>query len=388
MRATVAKIYLNNLQNNIIQLRKRISPDAKMCIAIKADAYGHGAVVCAKEAVKLGADYLAVATVDEGIELRNAGITVPLLLLSLCQPPEIADLVKFNLTPLVFDNEYIDGIARECKAQGKKDFAVHLAVDSGMGRIGCLPEDAGRVAEYINSTESLKLGGMCTHFSVADCNSKSDLKYTEGQFKKFMSAVQNVKDLGIDPGIRHCANSALTLLRPDMHLDMCRPGIVVYGYYPGDFDRKTLKKLGIDIELKPVMALESEVCAIRDFVPGMSVSYGRKWTSKKPTKIAVLPVGYADGLFRCFNQDKVSLKVTIGGREYPVCGRICMDQCMVDLGADNTDVKRWDKVLFFGPEESGALQSAQKIADDTKTISYEITCGVSKRVPRVFIEGV
>ncbi len=388
MRATIARIYLDNLRHNLHVIRSKINSDAKMCVAVKADAYGHGAVECAKVAVECGADFLAVAAVSEGAELRHSGIKVPLLLLSLCSPQEIEDAVKNDLTPLVFDEEYIGLFDDACSSLGKKSFSVHLAVDTGMGRIGCLPEEAVKFARKITSSKNLVLGGMCTHFSVADSLLKDDVSYTKKQFDSFVFACDSVKNAGIDPGIRHCSNSALTLNNPEMHLDMCRPGIIVYGYYPGDLTRGYFEEKGEKIDLKPVMSLVSKVVAIRKFDAGHSVSYGRTWTSSGETYIGVLPIGYDDGLFRRFNQgaDKKSggLNVAIKGKSYPVRGRICMDQCMIDLGTDS-DVKRWDEVVIFGPENSGALQSAEEIASATQTISYEITCGISKRVPRVYV---
>lgn len=371
MKPTIAKIYIENLRHNLKFIRSKISSNAKMCVAVKADAYGHGAVNCAKEAVNCGADFLAVARVSEGIELRNAGISVPILILSLCDLSEIDDLVKFNITPLVFDEEYILDIAKAVEKAGKENYSVHLAVDTGMGRIGCLPEDAVKFAKIIDSSKFLSLGGMCTHFATADSYTQSDVDYTNLQFEKFIFATESVKKAGINPGIRHCANSALTLERPETHLDMCRPGIIVYGYYPGDLKGN---------DLKPVMALTTKVVAIRDFDEGKSISYGRTWTSTKKTKIGVLPIGYDDGLFRRFAG---KIQVAINGKNYPVRGRICMDQCMVDLGDD--EIERWSDVVIFGPKESGALQSAQELADDTDTISYEITCQISKRVERVVI---
>lgn len=356
-----------------------------MCVAVKADAYGHGAVRCAKEAVDCGVEYLAVAAISEGIELRENNIKVPILVLSLCNPEEMDDMVKYNLTPLVFDEEYITAVSVSCLRMGKKDYPVHLAVDTGMGRIGCLPEEAAFYAKMITDTKVLKLGGMCTHFSVADSIAPDDIEYTKLQFEKFTYATESVRKVGIDPGIRHCSNSALTLNIPEMHLDMCRPGIIVYGYYPGDLDRKYFEEKETPVDLRPVMALVSKVVAIRKFGEGRSISYGRTWTSSRETDIGVLPIGYDDGLFRRFAQAEGGLKVAINGKPYYVRGRICMDQCMIDLG-NNTDVKRWDEAVIFGPENSGALQSAQKLADATNTISYEITCGISKRVPRVFVD--
>lgn len=373
MKPTIAKIYIENLRHNLKFIRSKISSNAKMCVAVKADAYGHGAVSCAKEAVNCGADFLAVARVSEGIELRNAGISVPILILSLCDLSEMDDLVKFNITPLVFDEEYILDIAKAVEKAGKENYSVHLAVDTGMGRIGCLPEDAVKFAKIIDFSKYLKLEGMCTHFATSDSYTQSDVDYTNLQFEKFIFATESVKKAGINPGIRHCANSALTLERPEIHLDMCRPGIIVYGYYPGDLKGN---------DLKPVMALTTKVVAIRDFDEGKSISYGRTWTSTKKTKIGVLPIGYDDGLFRRFAG---KIQVAINGKNYPIRGRICMDQCMVDLGDD--EIERWSDVVIFGPKESGALQSAQELADLTDTISYEITCQISKRVERVIVSN-
>lgn len=384
MRATFARIHLENLRHNINYIRTKIKPSAKMCITVKADAYGHGAVECARVAVECGVDFLAVATVLEGIELRKADIDVPIFLFSLCQKEEIKDVVLNRLTPFIFDDEYFELFAEECKKLEITNFPVHLAVDTGMGRLGCLPEQAADKAQKILDTGVLKLEGMCTHFAVADSLKKSDIKYTKFQFENFLRAIDFVKAKGINPGIRHCANSAITLAFPDMHLDMCRSGITVYGYYPGDFTKKYFEKSGEKVFLKPVMELVSKILSIRDFEEGRAVSYGRLWYSKQKTKIAVLPIGYADGLFRRFNEIKGGLKVCIKSKPYPIRGRICMDQCMVDI-ADGNGINRFDEAVIFGAKENGAYFSAQELADLTGTISYEITCGISKRVPRVFI---
>lgn len=385
MRATFARIHLENLRHNIKYIRSKVSAQSKICITVKADAYGHGSVECAKVAIECGADFLAVATVCEGRKLREAGISLPILLFSLCQKEEIKDAVVNDLTPFVFDDEYVNLFAQECKKLGKKDYPVHLAIDTGMGRLGCLPKDALSKAQMIIETGVLKLGGMCTHFAVADSQKKSDIRYTQHQFDLFMQAIDSVKAGGIEPGIRHCANSAVTLNLPQMHLDMCRPGIIVYGYYPDEFDKRYFEKRGEKVFLKPVMELVSKVVAIRDFNKGQSVSYGRTWFSKKNTKIAILPIGYADGLFRRFNKIKGGLKICINSKAYPVRGRICMDQCMVDIG-DGLGVERFDEAVIFGAKEDGAIFSAQDFADLSDTISYEITCGISKRVPRVFVD--
>lgn len=381
MRSTVALIYKENLKNNIQNLRLFIKPETKMCVAVKADGYGCGAVLAARTAVECGASYLAVATVEEGIEIRKAGLTCGILLLSLCSPEEMSDVVRYKLTPLAFDAEYIADLEQAAAVQNSI-LSVFLAVDTGMGRIGCLPEDAVQFAEKITSCSHLHMDGMCTHFAVSDSTKADDRKYTEKQFRLFTQARDAIRGRGINPGICSCSSSAAMLDRPEMQLDMVRPGIVVYGYYPDRINGEYLSKKGTPLQLKPVMALRSEVAAIRPFVSGKSVSYGRTWTAEEDTDIAVLPIGYADGLLRRFSP---GLRVSINGKLYPVRGRICMDQCMVDIGKNNKNVKRWDKVFIFGPEESGALKTAQDIADDTNTISYEIMTSITKRVERVIV---
>ena len=383
MRTTKAILHLGNLKSNVASIKKLLKNNVKMCVAIKADAYGHGAVPCAKAAVESGADYLAIATVDEGIELRTNGIKVPLLLLSLCSPEEIPDAVRYGLTPFIFDSEYIQLFAGVCRSVGIKEFPVHLAVDTGMGRIGCAPKQAGKLAAEIVKTGVLTLGGTGTHFALSDGTSKAAVKYTRNQYEEFKTAIKSIRKAGIEPGICHCSNSAATLNNPEYHMDMVRPGIICYGYYADEVSKEFLESRKIKIDLKPVMTVETSVCAIRPFAQGKSVGYGCTWTAQEDTDIAVLPVGYEDGWFRRFSKE--GIKVSINGKGYPVRGRICMDQCMIELGKDHK-VKRWDKAVLFGCKEDGALQTADDIARITGTIPYEITCGISKRVPRIYVD--
>lgn len=385
MRLTYAKINLKNLKNNIKNFSSLLKPETKICAAVKADAYGNGAVRCAKAALEAGASFLAIAAVSEGIELRNAGIKAPLLMLSLSNPEEFEDLVKYEITPLVFDVEFINALDSFITEKNlcKEKFSVHLAIDTGMGRIGCLSNEAAEIAKAIVSSKNLTLGGMCTHFAVADSLKPEDIKYTEDQYNDFMKAVKNVEDAGINPGIRHCANSPALVNHPEWQLDMVRPGIIVYGYYCDEVTKKYLEEKNTPVELKPVMTLISGVCAIRHFEKGKSISYGHTWTAEKETDIAVIPVGYGDGFLRRFND---VVKPVINGREYSICGRICMDQLMIDIGKNNDDVKRWDKVILFGDKDEGAKVDAQYIADKTGTIPYEIMTGITKRVERVYVE--
>jgi len=383
---TRAIIYRKNLENNISGIKSLLAPETKMCVAVKADGYGTSAYETAKICEELGVYMLAVARVSEGIELREKGIKLPIILLSLCCPEEFPDLVKYNITPFVFGKDHIQALDKvldslpETSAL-KNTFEVHLAVDTGMGRIGCRKEEAAEQALLISNSKHLKLSGMGTHFALSDNIEEKGLTYTEEQFENFKEAVQAVKNTGINPGICHAGASAISCARPDIHFDMVRPGIIVYGYYADQVTQKYLESKSINLELKPVMQLETKVSAIRRFYPGQTVSYGRTWTCEEETDIAVLPIGYADGLLRRFSP---GLKVAINGKEYPVVGRICMDQCMVNIGKDNSEIKCWDKAVIFGPvRQDGALQDAETLALLGKTISYEIMTSITKRVPRI-----
>lgn len=384
-RCTKAIIYKDNLKYNITQIRKYVEPKTKICIAIKADGYGHNAILTAKIAEEVGGiDYFAVATVEEAIELRNAGIKENLLLLSLCTPEEFSDLFKYQITPLVFSKEYISLLissSNDFFSRNEK-FNVFLAVDTGMGRIGCYPSESGTEAKLIANSKYLTLGGMITHFCVSDSLNSKNQEFTKEQFEQFKIAVENVKKEGINPGICTCGASAGLLNNFDMHFDMVRPGIITYGYYPDEITKEYLISIHKDFDIKPVLALQTQIVAIRHFPKGKSISYGKTYTCKEETDIAVLPIGYADGLLRRFSP---GLEVTINGKKYPVRGRICMDQCMVDIGNNNKNVKLWDKVLIFGPKESGALCTADDLAKIGNTISYEVLTSITKRVEKVII---
>lgn len=371
MRATRAIIHLENLQSNLAEIRKRIAPETKICVPVKADAYGHGALRVAVTALRAGATHLAVASVQEGIELRDAGIVAPILSLSLPIPEEIPSILENELTPLVADEEFIAEIGKAATATGRI-CPVHLKIDTGMGRIGCPAEIAIDLAKMISRNKNLELAGVATHLSVADSLAPADIAYTKKQIELFSGAIADIKAAGIDPGIVHAANSGAVLMYPEAHFDMVRPGIIIYGYPPSE-------ELARHISLKPVMELETQVVTIKKIPSGTSVSYGRTWTAEEDTYIATIPIGYADGLPRRLSP---GLSVRIGGQDFPIVGRICMDQCMIDVGADPW-VQKWDHVTIFGPDPE--TESAQTLADMLGTIPYEITCGINKRVPRVYV---
>lgn len=385
-RCTKAIIYKDNLEYNIKQIKNFVGGEVKLCIAVKADSYGHNAVLTSQIAENLGIEYLAVASVGEGVELRQAGIKAHILLLSLCVPEEFNDLFEYELIPLVFSKEYISALSEAAdgyfKRQNDKNLkhSVFLAVDTGMGRIGCYPAEAGEEAKLISRSEHLQLGGMITHLCVSDSLSQENQSFTAQQGEEFKKAVENVKHEGINPGILSCGASAGLLNNSDLHFDLVRPGIITYGYYPDEITKEYLQSQKKDFDIKPVLQLESQVVAIRHFPKGKSVSYGRTYECTEDTDIAVLPIGYADGLLRRFSP---GLEVTINGKNYPVRGRICMDQCMVDIGKNNKNVKLWDKAVIFGPKETGALNTADDLARIGKTISYEVLTSITKRVLRI-----
>ena len=386
MRATQAHIHLENLRHNIELIKEFVQNDAKICIPVKADAYGHGATRIAIAAIKSGADFLAVASVQEGIELREAGIVAPILCLSLATPDEIPSIIVHSITPLVFDRDFIKKLSSAAKSM-HRSIPVPLKIDTGMGRIGCQPEQAAQIARLINSEEGLYLEGVCTHFAASDSIEQSDIDYTNLQFERFTKAIEAIKSAGIDPGIVHCANSGAVLLQPQMHCGMVRPGIIVYGYFPDEGSESECiknflqQKLNRQIEFKPLMEVRSQVVTIKRVKKGDSISYGRTWMADEDTDIATIPIGYADGLNRKLSP---GVFVTINGKKFPVVGRICMDQCMVNLGTDH-DVQLWDSVTIFGPDAS--CLSAADLAKNIGTIPYEITCGINKRVPRIYVNN-
>jgi len=379
MRATFANIYLNNLKNNFYEIKKFLQPNTKICVPVKADAYGHGATAISQAVIEYGADYLAVAAVAEGIELRKTGITIPILVLSLPQPSEFSEIIQYGLTPTVFDLELIS-LLEDTAEKYNECVNVHLKIDTGMGRIGCSPDDASKIALAISKSKWINLDGVFTHFSVADSLNQEDIIYTKKQIELFNNAIKSIKKEGINPGLCHAASSAAIFRYPEAHFDMVRPGIILYGYYPGDITEEYLKDIKTPVHLIPVMELCSSIVAIKDITPGDCISYGRTWVAKETGKIGVIPVGYADGLLRSFAKE---LKVSVKNKAYKISGRICMDQCMINL-EKGLEISRWDKVIIFGPKEYGALNDAADIAKNINTIAYEITCGIDKRVPRLY----
>ena len=368
MRPTRAIIHTDNFRHNIRLVRNQVGKDKLVCAAIKADAYGHGANELCSVAIEEGVSYFAVATAEEGVSLRKSNLTIQILLLTLTSTEEFPEIISNGIQPFVADRAYIKGLNKEAKNQGR-EVEVHLHIDSGMGRIGCKPEEAAELAKLIESLDSVQLKGVSTHFACADEPSKS---MTNDQINVFKRAVDSIKEIGINPGIVHASNSAAIVDFPDSWMDMVRPGIILYGYYPGHAQERALA-------VRPVMELRTEVVFIKKVAAGQPLSYGATYITDKETYIATLPIGYGDGYNRLLSSKGV---IIINGKQYTVAGRVCMDQLLIDLGPE-TDVDLYDEAILFG--EGPVAQTAEDLADMLDTISYEITCNVNKRVPRVYL---
>jgi alanine racemase len=375
---TTAVIHLDRFLKNFQAVRSRIGRERRICVPVKADAYGHGALEIAKISLKAGAFFLFLGTVTEGAELRKEGIKAPILLFTQPHPQEIPAIITAALTPFVSDTWFASALNEQAVSAGVR-LPVHIKIDTGMGRIGCpaaddCGEDALALARYIVSCPRLELAGTATHFAASDSAAARDISYTQWQTERFVQAVNAIKSAGIDPGIVHAANSGAVILHPNTWFDMVRPGLFLYGYKLAE--ESSIPNFPLEpLQTEPVMELKSTVVLIKKVKKGESVSYGMTWTAPRDTNIGILPVGYADGLPRLASG---RWHVEIRGKTYPLAGRICMDQCLVDLGI-GLEVQRWDEAVILG-----VTRDAASLAVAVDTIPYEITCNISKRVPRLY----
>jgi alanine racemase len=377
MRSTKAIINLALLRQNIRAIRQRIGSHPLICFPVKSNAYGHGVLPIVETALSEGVQYLGVATVSEGIELREASITVPILLFSIPSISEIPALIDANLIPFVADRDYVSALSRIATEKGKR-LSVHLKVDTGMGRIGCSPESCSDLASFIVTLPSLEYSGTSTHFAVSDSILDEHIKYTKEQISTFQKALESIRSVGINPGICHACNSGGVNLYEEAYFDMVRPGNILYGYVPNiPPGWNSSKALILQEVIKPIFQLVTEISFLKQVNKGQSISYGITWNAPNDTIIGTLPVGYGDGLRRDLSG---KLKVCIKGKIFEIVGRICMDQCMVDLGIENT-FEKGEKVTVIGD----CVAHAGEIGEMLGTISYEITCGINKRVPRVYV---
>lgn len=362
-----AEIDLDAIAHNACELKKRAGDAAGLLAVVKANAYGHGAVPVARAMAEAGARQLGVACVDEGIQLRQAGISLPILVMGYAAPWEAERIVAHGLTPTLNTRQLALAVAG-FSAQRGLTTPVHLKVDTGMNRFGLLPPEVAPFAEFVRTLPGLRVEGIYTHFAVAD---EADKTFTRQQFKTFLDTAAQLPWIPC----RHVANSATILDTPEMCLEMVRPGISLYGAYPSNQVQRSIK-------LRTALSLKSRVARLHDLAPGESVSYGRTWSADKPSRVALIPCGYADGMRRCLSNRG---SVIIRGRRAPIRGRICMDQFVVDV-SHIPGVHPDDEVVLIGRQGEEEI-TAEELAALAETISYEIFCGISPRVPRVYIKN-
>lgn len=371
IRPTWVEINLDNLAYNIREIRKITKKDTLITAVVKANAYGHGSIEAAKVFLENGADRLAVATLSEAIELRKAKIYAPILVLGYIPKSQYPLAIKWNISQTIYNYESAKILSNISQDLGEKSI-IHIKIDTGMGRLGFLPkDDSVEDIVKISQLPNLEIEGIFSHFSKAD---ERDKGYTIYQFESFMDMVKKLDNRGVYIPIKHISNSAAIIDLPQYHLDMIRPGIMLYGYYPSeevDKDR---------IVLRPAMTLKTKVSNIKKVPKGSYISYGGLYVTEKESKIATIPIGYADGFSRLLTS---KAEAFVKGHRVPVVGRICMDQCMLDV-SNVEDVDIDDQIVLFGYEEG--QPTVEEIANKLNTNSYEVICMVGRRVPRVYIQ--
>ncbi|MDH3975459.1 MAG: alanine racemase [Deltaproteobacteria bacterium] len=374
-RPTVSEVNLAALRNNCKIIRKRTGNKCKLMAIVKADAYGHGAVPVSRALEKEGVDFLGVAILEEAVELRNGGIKAPILILGGLMEGQEGAIFDFDLTPVIFTLDSASRINEEALRRNKTA-NVHVKIDTGMGRLGINGREVNSFFSALKTMKGLSLEGAATHFSTADCRPGSpEASFTLDQIDKFKKALAQAESLGFHIKLRHASNSAAIFNYDEAFFNMVRPGIMLYGAYPSP----DLAKVE---GLRGVMSFRTGITEIREIDKGSSVSYGRTFIAERKSRIAVVPVGYADGYRRELSNRG---EVLVRGKRAKIAGRVCMDMTMIDV-TDIEGVNLGDTVYLFGGEGSNAI-SVDEVAEITGTIPYEILCGISQRVPRVYIEG-
>ena len=367
VRPTWVEINLDHLKHNFNAL-KNLAGTSKMMGVVKADGYGHGAVEIARELAVLGVDYLAVATLDEAVQLREADITLPILILGYTPADHIDYCLDYGITPTVYTRD----VARKCSDYGEKTHGkanIHIKVETGMGRIGVSPDQALDFIQAVGRYPGLEIEGVFTHFSSAD---EKDKSYTHYQLSTFNAILESLASHGIKIPLKHAANSPAAISMPESHLDMVRVGLCLYGLYPAPHMQSL-------IALKPVINVKSRVSFIKTVPEGTAISYGRKYVTDEERIIGTLPLGYADGFTRLFTN---RAEVLIHGQRVPVIGAVCMDQTMF-LGDKVPEAKMGDEVVIIGHQGNEAI-TVEELADKMGTINYEMVTMLDQRVPRLY----
>ncbi len=368
-RPTVAEIDLKALAFNYCQIQKRLPKGVKILAVVKADAYGHGALPVSQTLERLGVEYLGVAIPEEGIELRRGGIKTPILILGGIYRGEADEIIKYGLTPVVFDLESLKALSRAGEKRGKK-VKIHLKVDTGMGRLGVPFQEFPKFLEKIGRFPQIEVEGLLSHFALIH----EGEGYTEGQWEKFQKAIAMLRGVGLSCRYVHMANSGILTLFPHFSGNLVRPGIMIYGSYPS-IEFQSL------IELKPVLTLKTHIHYLKSVPQGSKIGYGGTFTTKRESLIATLPVGYADGYsLQLSNQGEVLIK----GKRAPIVGKVCMDFTMVDV-TEVPKVGPGDEVILIGKQGRERI-TPEEIAGKIGSIPYEVLCLIGKRVPRIYKE--
>lgn len=363
-----ARINVDNIRYNIEKMKTLVKSDMKILCVIKADAYGHGAVELAKRIDDLS-DYYGVATVDEAVELRQGGITKPILIIGYTARQEFSKLLEYDITQAVYDVEECRVLSDLAESMGKKA-KVHIKVDTGMSRIGFAANSEGvELAAKLSDMKGLYIEGIFTHYAKAD---EVDKQYALKQKDKFVYFIRELEKRGIQFAIKHIDNSAGTMEMQDDEFDMVRLGIVMYGLYPSN-------EVDMSVEIRPAMSLISHVAHVKTLPEGVGVGYGWTYITDKTTKVATVCVGYADGYPRA--QSNIG-RVIINGEYAPIIGRVCMDQIMVDV-THIPDVAVSDEVILIGKAGDKEI-TVEEIAEPAASFNYELVCNIARRVPRVY----
>lgn len=364
-RPTWAEINLGNLSYNFAKVKKLLFPHVKVMVCVKADAYGHGLIPVSERLQQEGADYLSVASIDEGIKLRDAGIRLPILVLGMILKKDIQPLLQYGLTQTVCDQGIAASLNDSARKINKK-VNIHIKVDTGMGRLGVLYQDAVSFVKKIKKLKFINIEGIFTHLSLADINREFSLY----QINSFNILMKKLKKEQINIPIIHAANSLGVINYKESQFNMVRPGLVIYGLYPQD---------RLKILLKPVLSLKTKVVYSKRVPAGYGISYGYTYVTKKETTVVNLPIGYGDGYPR--NLSNLA-PVLIKGRRFKISGRICMDQVMVDVGG--LALKLGEEVVLIGAQGKDKI-TAEELAMLSATIPYEIVCGLGSRIPRAYL---
>ena len=370
VRPTFVEIDLDRLTENFRAIQSHVAP-AKMMVILKANAYGHGLVEIARHAVSMGADYLGVAFLEEGILLREEGISAPILVLGGLMGSQVHLFLDYDLTLTASSIEKLEQIEAAARDRGQPA-RVHLKIDTGMERIGVHYYSAGELLEATLRCGHVEVEGIFSHFANADT---ADLASARLQLERFNDVLSFYEEQGLPMPLRHMANSGAILQLPESHFDMVRAGILLYGVYPSDEVPRT-------VPVRPALTWKSHVVYFKVVKPGHPVSYGSTWQADKMVRVVTVPVGYGDGYFRSLSN---RADVIIRGKRYPVVGRICMDQLMVNI--DWETAYNGDEVILLGEAESGAAITAAELAEWAGTIPYEVLTNINTRVPRLYVHG-